>query len=382
MMVRIKSEQLRVALVHDWLTGMRGGEKVLEVFCELFPRAPVFTLLHDPGSVSPLIESHQIHTSFINRLPGKKSHYRNYLPFFPTAVELFDLKSYHLILSSSHCVAKGILTPPDALHISYLHTPMRYVWDMYHEYFGKGRSGGGSRKVIPFFANYLRMWDVSSSHRVDEFLANSFHVARRISKYYGRTATVIHPPVETSLFRIDPGNDGYDLVVSALVPYKKVDLALAAYNQMNKKLLVIGNGPEEKRLRKIAGPSIEFLDWQPHHRLVNYYSRCRALIFPGEEDFGIVPIEAMSCGKPVIAFGRGGACETVRGDDKLADDERTGVFFEQATIEDMISAVGRSEKIEWHPENIAQHAAQFDRALFIRKIREFIENKSNIFWGK
>jgi glycosyltransferase involved in cell wall biosynthesis len=373
-------DQLKVALVHDWLTGMRGGEKVLEVFCELFPEAPIFTLLYNPGSISDFLASREIQTSFIDKIPFKKRGYRRFLPLFPTAIEQFNLKQYDLILSSSHCVAKGIIPSPDSLHISYLHTPMRYVWDMYHEYFGRERVGRLSGMIIPPFANYLRNWDVSSSNRVDWYLANSRHVANRIKKYYQRDADILHPPVETSLFKAVSSHDNFDLVVSALVPYKRVDLAIKAYNQLKRKLIVIGDGPEKKTLQRMAGSSIEFLNWQPHDVLIEYYSRCRLLIFPGEEDFGIVPVEAMSCGKPVIAFARGGALETVIDAEKSPDRKGTGIFFNDQTPEDLVDAVEKSDSKEWDSEFICQHALKFDRQQFKQKLQDFIQKKSAEFF--
>lgn len=369
------AEHLKIAIIHDWLTGMRGGEKVLEEICRLYPGSDIFTLIHNPGSVSPLIESHPIYTSFADRLPFKKSRYRHYLPLFPTAIERFNLKNYHLILSTSHCVAKGVITPPDALHIAYLHTPMRYVWDMYDEYFGPGQVGWLSGKLVPLFANYLRMWDVTSSNRVDWFLANSGHVARRIRKYYRRDATVLHPPVNLDLFTPSAGNDGYYLIVSALVPYKKVDLAVAAFNRLGKRLLIVGKGPEQKRLQKMAGPTVEFVDWQPADQLKKYYSGCRALLFPGEEDFGIVPVEAMACGKPVIAYGRGGALETVLPADPDKGRPGTGLFFGHQTVDALAAAVEQSEQMEWDPLFIARHARQFSAEHFRERYRTFVESK-------
>lgn len=374
--------QLKVAIVHDWLTGKRGGEKVLEVLCEIFPRAPIYTLLYNPGSVSETIESHEIYCSFIDKLPFKKSKYRHYLPLFPTAIEQFNLKDYQLIISSSHCVAKGIIPGPDSLHLSYLHTPMRYVWDMYHDYFGPGQVGKISGKIIPVFANYLRSWDVSSSCRVDWFAANSRHVANRIRKYYRRDAQVIHPPVETSLFKVHQTHDDFDLVVSALVPYKRVDLAVLAYNEMGRKLVIIGDGPERKNLLKVAKPNIQFLEWQSHQELIQYYSKCRALIFPGEEDFGIVPVEAMSCGKPVIAFARGGALETIIDADRSQGKKGTGILFSAQNTENLIQAVKKSDAVSWDSDFIYEHAKKFDREKFKSDLQYFIEQKVTLYLNR
>jgi glycosyltransferase involved in cell wall biosynthesis len=366
-------KNLQVAIVHDWLTGMRGGEKVLEVFCQIFPEADIYTLIYNEGSVSSVIASHKIYTSFINRFPFKKSKYRHYLPLFPTAIERFNLKQYDLILSSSHCVAKGIITPPDAKHIAYLHTPMRYVWDMYEDYFGRDQVGFFGRLVIPYFANYLRMWDVTSSNRVDWFLANSQHVANRIHKFYGREATVIHPPVETELFETSRENREYFLIISALVPYKRIGLAVQVFNTNKKPLTIVGEGPELKRLQKMAKSNIEFVSWQPGSGLKEFYAKAKALIFPGEEDFGIVPVEAMVNGTPVIAYGKGGALETVLGRDDLEATAKTGVFFYQQTPEALSQAVDKFESMDWNYSFISQHARKFDKKIFQDKIIRFIQ---------
>ncbi|OGB66916.1 MAG: hypothetical protein A2Y94_02430 [Caldithrix sp. RBG_13_44_9] len=376
----VQLNQLKAALVHDWLTGLRGGEKVLDIFGQLFPEAPIFTLLYNRGSVSPSIEAHPVFTSFIDRLPGKKSKYRHYLPLFPLAIEQFNFKDFQLILSSSHCAAKGIITPPDALHISYVHTPMRYVWDMYHDYFGPEKVGWLTRKIIPWFAHYLRTWDVASSNRVDWFVANSRHVARRIKKYYGREAAVIYPPVDTARFQASHKSGQYFLVVSALVPYKRTDLAIAAFNQMEERLVVVGNGPELPKLKKIARANIEFVDWQPPQNLADYYSECKALIFPGEEDFGIVPVEAMACGKPVIAYARGGALETVIDQNSETRLQSCGVYFHEQIITGLIQAVKKFTELQWDPEFIARHAGNFDKSIFQSKMTGFIQEKCNEFF--
>jgi glycosyltransferase involved in cell wall biosynthesis len=367
---------IKIAIIHDWLTGMRGGEKVLEAFCELCPQADIFTLIHNRGSVSEIIESHQIFTSIIDNFPFKSKNYRNYLPFFPTAIEKFNLREYDLILSTSHCVAKGVITPPTSLHISYLHTPMRYVWDMYDEYFGKEHTGWLSRKVIPFFANYLRIWDVTSSNRCDWFIANSSHVSKRIKKYYGRDATVVHPPVDISNFSIAEGRGEDYLIVSALVPYKKVDLAIRVFNQLNKRLVIVGDGPDKDKLRRLANKNVEFVNWQPNQKLKEY---CRALIFPGEEDFGIVPLEAMACGKPVIAFGKGGALESVVGFKQGLDDKSTGIFFNIQTESALLEALNQCETVSWNPKFIWNHAQKFSSENFKLKISDFIAEKFEIF---
>jgi glycosyltransferase involved in cell wall biosynthesis len=376
------SKQYKIALVHDWLTGMRGGEKVLEALCEIYPDAHLFTLLHNPGSVSPLIENRPVFTSFIDRLPLKSKRYRHYLPLFPTAIELFNFKEYDIILSTSHCVAKGVRTPPDTLHISYLHTPMRYVWDMYEEYFSPEKIGRLSAKLIPPIANYLRMWDVTSANRVDYFIANSRHVAKRIRKYYRRDATVIPPPVDTDKFTLATTSEDFYLMITALVPYKRVDLAIEAFNRLGKPLYIIGSGPEKARLEKLSAANVRFFDWVSDEMLRRYARECKALIFPGEEDFGIVPVELQSCGKPVIAFARGGALETVIGYDGSNSDQCTGVFFHEPTVDALIDAVKQFEQLSFDPKVIRAHAQQFGKNHFKTRISAFIEQCIHNFFEK
>ncbi len=369
---------VKIALIHDWLTGMRGGEKVLEVFCELFPEAKIFTLVHIKGSVSPTIEALSMETSFIQKLPGAGKRYRNYLPLFPAAIEQFDLRDFDLILSSSHCVAKGAIPHPDALHISYCHTPMRYVWSMYEEYFGNGRVGWIARKLMPFFASCLRAWDSGTVQRVDRFVANSQHVRKRIKRYYGRDADVIYPPVSTEKTYLHEKDEGYFLIVSAFAPYKRVDIAIDAFNRLGERLVVVGKGQDEKRLKGIAGRNIEFCGWADSEKLSDYYAGCRALIFPGEEDFGIVPVEAQCFGKPVIAYGVGGVLETVKGlwvegNYGKSEETPTGIFFREQTTEALISAVHRFAALSFDHAIIRRHALQFDREIFKNRIRKYID---------
>lgn len=368
---------MKVALVHDWLTGMRGGERCLEVFCELFPEAHLFTLLHIPGSVSSVIEQRPIHTSMIQRLPFSRHGYRNYLPFFPMAIERFNLKGYDLVISLSHCVAKGIIPSPDALHISYLFTPMRYAWDMFGGYFGaKGN------RIISSILHYLRMWDVTSSQRVDHFLCISYYVAKRIQKFYRREAEVIHPPVDTKRFRLSNKKEDFFLIVSNLSPYKRIDLAIEAFNRLKYPLKIIGSGPEEKKLQSKAGSNICFMGWQPDEIVADHYSRCRALIFPGEEDFGIVPLEAMASGRPVIAYGRGGALESVVSYDQQTEGKKapTGLFFDEPNADSLTDAVERFLEVEkeFNPEAIRNHSLQWDREIFKEKIKTFFLERLKI----
>ncbi len=368
---------MKVALVHDWLTGMRGGERCLEVLCELFPQATVYTLLHKPGSVSDTISRMEIKTSFLQGLPFALDHYQKYLPLFPTAIEQFDLTDYELVISSSHCVAKGVITSAESCHICYCHTPMRYAWEMYYTYFSKNSLNPLIRWSIPFFMNYLRTWDEKSADRVDFFVANSENVRRRIKKHYRRDSEVIHPPVDTDYFDPSKKEGEYYLVASALVPYKRVDLAILAFNELNLPLVVIGDGSEKKRLMKIAKKNIRFLKWQARSELKRYYQNCKALIFPGEEDFGIVPVEAQACGKPVLAFGKGGVTESVKGayPDQEVLPVHTGVFFYPQTKEALIEAVRRFDATKFSPERIREQALRFDRRVFKKRIKEFIYQK-------
>jgi len=366
---------MRVAIVHDWLTGMRGGERCLEVFCELFPQADLYTLLHIPGSVSSLIEKMVIKPSFIQNLPFAKNRYRRYLPLFPMAIESFNLKGYDLILSCSHCVAKGIIPPPDALHISYVLTPMRYAWDMYVEYFG-----GNRNRMIRLFIHYLRMWDVTSSQRVDHFLCISKHVENRIKKFYRREAEIIHPPVDMKRFKLQDKKENFFLIVSSFAPYKRIDLAIEAFNRLGYPLKIIGFGPEEKGLRSIARSNVEFLGWQPDDVVSDCYSNCRALIFPGEEDFGIVPLEAMASGKAVVAYGRGGALETIISYDqrgKVERDAPTGLFFYEPNVDSLVDAVERFIRVEreFDPLAIRNHTLKWDTEVFKEKIKKNISEK-------
>ena len=370
---------MRVALVHDWLTGMRGGERCLEVFCELYPDADLYTLVHVPGTVSPTIERRRVTTSFVQRLPGVARHYRRYLPLFPGAVGLFDLSGYDLVLSSSHCVAKGARPAPGALHVSYCFTPMRYVWDLYDDYFGRDASPM-VRAMMPPIAAALRRWDRASSVRVHDFVAISAFIAERIRRCYGRGARVIHPPVDLQRFELaDDGDGEFYLVVSALAPYKRLDLAVEAANHLGRRLVVVGTGPEERRLRALAGPTVEFLGWQSDAQVAALYRRCHAVLFPGLEDFGIVPLEAMASGRPVIAFAAGGVLETVVGldaDEPSATDEPpTGIFFHEQPVDALAAAVQRVEASShrFSPKALRARAESFDRARFKARVQGYVD---------
>lgn len=359
---------MKVAIVHDWLTGMRGGERVLEILCELYPDAPIYTLFYNPPRMSKAINERKIRTSFLQKLPFSLRMYRRYLPLFPTAVEQFDLREYDVVISSSHCVAKGALTTSDTLHICYCYTPLRYAWDMYEEYFGKDRVGCVERSIIRPVMNYLRVWDVASSRRVDCFAAISDNVARRIEKYYRREAQVIHPPVDTSFFI--PGDDRGDffLVVSAMVPYKRVEIVVDAFNKLGLPLKVVGGGPLRKEIQRKAKRNVEFLGEVSDNELLKLYQRCRALVFAGVEDFGIAPLEVQAAGRPVIAYGRGGFLETVV-------EGKTGIFFSEQSSFSLIDAVGKFQKMDFDPELIRNHALQFDTNVFKQEIHDYVEKR-------
>ena len=359
----------RIALVHDWLVTMRGGEKCFEVLCELFPNAEVFTVVHKKGALSPPIERMNIHTSFLQRMPFGVSHYQRYLPMLPNAIEQFDLKDFELVISSSHAVAKGVRPGKNAPHICYCHTPMRYIWDQYEQYFGKDRAGLVTRAAIRVLLPKLRRWDIETAQLVHRFVANSRNVQERIRRIYNRPAEVIYPPVDVGQFTPSSEEEGYYLIVSALVPYKRIDIAIEAFNALGEKLVIVGTGSEMPRFQRMASSNIEFTGWVDDTRLVRYYQGCRSLIFPGEEDFGIAPVEAMACGKPVVAFGRGGALETVVD----SGDFSTGVFFHHQTAESLIEAVRQLERRSFDPLRLQAHALRFDRSVYKQRMLEFVK---------
>ncbi len=361
-------EKAKVALVHDWLTGQRGGEKVLEIFTEIFPDAPIYTLFHFAGSQSEKIEKKSIYTSFLQKMPFLKRKYRSYLIFYPMAVELFDLQDYDLVISSSHCVAKGVIPRPDSLHICYVHSPVRYAWNQYFAYFSPKKLGLISRFLIPPVIHRLRQWDVTSNARVDHFLANSKTVARRISRYCRREAEVIHPPVDTKFFQPGTREGEYFLIVSALVPYKRIDLAIEAFNRSGWKLKIAGDGPSYREFRKKAKNNVEFLGFLSPPELLQVYQGAKALLMPGEEDFGINSLEAQACGVPVVAFGRGGATETVLGGE-------TGLFFPELTVESLQDALDKFQDIAFNKAKIRDNAMKFSRELFKEKVSAFFREK-------
>ena len=375
----------RVAIVHDWLTGMRGGEKCLEAMCELFPDATLFTLIYRRGHLSPAIERMRIRTSWIQRIPGWGRIYRHLLPLYPAAVESFDLTGYDLVLSSSHCVAKGARAAPGATHLCYCYTPLRYAWDQYDHYFGPGRLAWWNRRLIPRLIGRMRAWDVATAGRPHRYAAISRHVAGRIRAYYGREADVIYPPVDLSAFTAGSGGGGYYLMVNAFAPYKRVDIAVEAFNRLGRELRIVGSGQDEARLRALAGPNVKFLGWIGQEALREAYAGCRAFVFTAEEDFGITPVEAQASGRPVIALGRGGALETVvphpgfpgAGDTAppAPVGAPTGVLFPEQSPDALIEAVRFFEGHERDFDPAAARASveRFDRPRYLAEFKAWVE---------
>lgn len=359
------SVAVKVALVHYWLVGMRGGEKVLETFCDIFPDADIFTLVADPDKLSPKLRRHRLTTSFLQKIGGRR-HYQKMLPLMPHALEALDLTAYDLVISSEAGPAKGVITRPDAVHVCYCHSPMRYIWDLYPQYMAE--AGFLARAILALTATRLRQWDVTTAHRVDHFIANSGYVARRIEKFYRREASVIHPPVEVSRFKISEGPKDYYLCAGQITPYKKIELAVAACTRMNLPLVVIGDGASAK-LKQSAGPTVRFLGAVSNEEMERHFSACKALLYPGVEDFGIVPLEVMASGRPVIAFGRGGALETVV-------EGRTGLFFHEQSVEALMAALARFEKeaSSFVPADLRAHALKFEPRRFERELRRFLGN--------
>jgi len=361
-------EQQRVALIHYWMVSMRGGERVLEKLLDMHPGADIFTHVHDPAKMSDKLRAATVRESFIGRLPGAKKHYQKYLPLMPMALEELDLREYDLVISSESGPAKGVITRPDALHVCYCHSPMRYLWDHYHDY--KASAGLLNRMVMPVLFHRLRQWDVSSATRVDGFIANSTFIARRIRRVWGREARVVHPPVAVDEYKpVAPSevSDRY-LWVSQMTPYKRADLALEAFNRLGVRALMVGDGEMYDFVRKNAGPNVEVRQRLNFTELKEAYATCRALVFTPEEDFGIVPVEANASGRPVIAYGRGGARDSVI-------DGKTGLFYYEHTAEGLIDAIRRFE--EWEPdfrvEDALANARRFSPEVFETGFRAAVD---------
>ena len=363
---------MRIALVHDWLTGMRGGEKALEVLCERYPQAEIFTLLHVRGSVSATIERLPIHTSLLQRLPAVERYYRECLPLFPALIEQFDLERFELLISTSHCVAKSVLAPPRAIHLCYCLTPMRYAWDQFDAYFGPGRIGTIPSAVMRRAMARLARWDRDTADRADRYVAISHYVAGRIRRYYNREAVVVYPPVDTEFFHPDEARAGrqdpYALVVSALVPYKRIDLAIDATTRAGIPLRIAGAGPEREHLEEHARAcraDVLFLGSQSNEEIRTLYCGAAVVLLTGEEDFGIVPLEAQACGRPVVALGRGGALETVVPNE-------TGLLVDEPTSEAFAQAITRAIRKRFDPAGIRRHAERFSRSRFGDQIEALV----------
>jgi len=365
---------MKVALIHDHLAQDGGAEKVLKVFTELFPEAPIYTLLYEKKNADKYFKDKRIETSIIQRLPGGVKHYKWYMPFMPMAVEFFDLREYDLVISDASAFAKGVITLPETFHICYCHTPTRYLWDYTHQYINELNYNKYFKKIISLVLNYIRIWDQHASGRVDKFIANSISVKKRIAKYYRRGAVVIYPPVDLGLFSISKDLGDYFLIGGRLAPYKRVDIVIEAFLKLDYKLKIFGDGVDMKRLEKIAGDSknIEFLGRIDDEAKARLYSRCRAFINPQYEDFGITAVEAMASGRPVIAYRRGGAVETIK-------ENITGVFFDDQTPAGIMKAISDFEKISFNPEEIKQRTKQFSTERFKEEIKKYIDEEYKKF---
>lgn len=367
---------MKVALVHDMLNRLGGAERVLAVLAELFPKAPIYTILYDEKKVGAVFPCERVITSSLQKLPAILRRNQKYLlPFMPRAVEEWDFSAFDLVISSNTAFAHGIITKPTTHHLCYFHSPARFLWDYTHEYLKENHVKGIKKMVVTHLLKKIRMWDQASADRVDSFVANSQHVAKRIRKYYRKTANVIYPPVDTEHFappiRQTPeseskSNEHYFLIVSTLAPYKRIDLAVQLFNKIRRPLVIIGDGPHKKYLENIAGDTIQFLGFQPDATVKEYLKNCRALIFPGEEDFGITPIEAMASGKPILGFGKGGILETVIPGE-------TGEFFYEPTVGSMENAIARLMKSDYNPKTCRVQAGQFSKERFITEIKDLIK---------
>ena len=360
----------KVAVVHEWLASCAGSEKVIQQILNIYPNADLYSLVDFlPAHQRAFIQEKSVTTSFIQQLPFAKRSFRSYLPLMPLAVEQFDLSAYDLIISSNHAVAKGVITRPDQLHICYVHTPLRYGWEFQHQYLHHARLSKGPKSwLIRAILHYLRLWDVMSANRVDYYVANSRYVAKRIEKTYRRRAHVIYPPVDTQRFVADAKRDDFYLTVSRFVPYKRVDLAIDAFNQLGLPLVVIGDGSSRLALEQTAKDNIQFLGWQPDNVVEDYMQRCRGFIFPSEEDFGITPVEAQAAGAPVIAYAKGGQAETVV-------HGKTGLLFLDQTVESLIESVRQlhSSEILFDHKTLRAQAERFAVLCFQTRFKAFVE---------
>lgn len=368
---------MKKALIHEWFSTYAGSEKCVESFTNIWDDFEVYSLIDflDDNDRQTILKGKKANTSFIQNLPKAKVKYRNYLPLFPFAIEQFDLSEYDVILSSSHAVAKGILTHSNQLHISYVHTPIRYAWDLYHQYLKESALDKGIKGVIAkYFLHKIRIWDMTTINRVDYYIANSHYIAKRIKKIYGKESTVIYPPVDVDKFELYEKKEEFYLTASRMVPYKKIDLIVEAFSKTNKKLVVIGTGPDMDKIKAKAGKNIQLMGYQSDEVMIDMMQKAKAFIFAAEEDFGITPVEAQACGTPVICLGKGGTKETVI-------DMQTGVHFMEQTVNALLKAIDKFENnIEnFEPKEIRKNALRFSKKRFEKEIKEFVEEKYKIF---
>lgn len=369
---------MKIAIVCDWLVTYAGAEKVLEQMLNVFPEADLFAVVDFlPEGQRDFIKNKKVTTTFIQNLPRARKKYRNYLPFMPIAIEQLDLSGYDVVISSSHCVAKGVLTGPDQIHISYVHSPVRYAWDLQHQYLREaGLTHGLKSKIARLIMHYMRIWDTRTSNGVDYFIANSHFIARRIWKCYRREAEVIYPPVDVDKFTFCDKKEDFYLTASRMVPYKKMDLIVEAFSKMpDKQLIVIGQGPDFNKIKKLAGPNVKLMGYQPDSVLQDYMQRAKAFIFAAEEDFGITPVEAQACGTPVIAYGKGGSLETVRGYGEM--EKPTGIFFSNQKVQDLVDAVSSFEEISQDitAKDCRENAEKFAISTFREGFKKYLMDK-------
>ena len=366
---------MKKALVHDWFSVYAGAEKCVESFTNIWDDFEVYSLIdflsYEDRKI--ILKGKKVNTSFVQTLPKAKTKYRNYLPLFPLAIEQFDLTEYDVILSSSHAVAKGVLTHSNQLHISYVHTPIRYAWDLYHQYLREsGLYKGFKGALAKYFLHKIRMWDISTVNRVDYYIANSNYIARRIKKVYGKESTVIYPPVDVEKFELCEEKEEYYFTMSRMVPYKKIDLIVETFSKTNKKLIVAGTGPDMEKIKSFSGDNVEFVGFVSDEEAIKYMQKAKCFVFAAEEDFGIVPVEAQACGTPVICLGKGGTKETVV-------DGVTGVHFGEQNVKSLSKAIDKFETLEFNPREIRKHSLKFSKERFEKEIEEFVTEKYEIF---
>ncbi len=371
---------MKKALVHDWFSTFGGAEKCISSITNIWDNFDIYSLIDFLGDKDReiILGGKLSNTSFIQKLPKAKTNYRNYLPLFPFAIEQFNLEEYDLILSSSHCVAKGVITHSNQLHISYIHTPVRYAWDLYFRYLEEGGLNKGLKSIlVKYFLHKLRIWDISTINRVDHYIANSHYIANRIKKIYGKESDVIYPPVDINKFKLCENKEEFYLTASRLVPYKKIDLIVETFSQTNKRLIVVGDGPEMQKIKSKAKKNIEILGYQPDDVLIDLMQKAKAFVFAAEEDFGILPVEAQACGTPVICLAKGGARETVL-------DGITGMHFFEQNVSDLLNTLNKFESCHdiFIPKNIRKNSLKFSSQRFEVELKKYINNKYNLFLNR